>query len=71
MLRFRGLPFKKASLRMTVLTEIEAGTSRVVLMVAGGLIYVVAKKKHRQTCTREDSSIAINEAHCISHKQVA
>ena len=45
MLRFRGLPFKKASLRMTVLTEIEAGTSRVVLMVAGGLIYVVAKKK--------------------------
>ena len=31
---------------MTVLTEIEAGTSRVVLMVAGGLIYVVAKKKN-------------------------
>ena len=56
---------------MTVLTEIEAGTSRVVLMVAGGLIYVVAKKNHRQTCTREDSSIAINEVHCISHRQVA
>ena len=35
---------------MTVLTEIEAGTSRVVLMVAGGLIYVVSKKSHQQTC---------------------
>ena len=37
---------------MTVLTVIEAGTSRVVLMVAGGLIYVVAKKPSANMYTR-------------------